>query len=285
MNETWAILTDVHGNLPALEAVLRDAAQQGATRLAVLGDSVNYGAEPVACFEQLASVADVMLLGNHEQAVLSDDGVVGMAGAAGAGVAHNRDVLQTSPAWARLTRHARFPEASESLLVPNVQMVHGSPRDPVLEYVWPGHPSYFQAFNRQLDERLGHILDARAETHCFCGHTHVPALLTPAIARTALRGRTCNTQMTFIGPTVLFFVPGGSMRIEGLSELPAIINPGSVGQPRDGDSRASYVLFDGDSAHFRRVPYDIATAQARIRALPIDRGAREYLAERIAVGG
>lgn len=266
--------------------MLRDAAQQKADRLVVLGDTVNYGAQPVACFERLCTEADILLLGNHERAMLVEGGEAGMGGAAGAGVAWTRAVLAQSAVWTAWTADKCFPDAAQAR-VDGVQLVHGSPRDPVVEYVWPGHASYFLAFNEPLDRRLASLLGARDATHTFCGHTHVPAILLengPAAQRLLHR---CpeNPRLTFVGPATRFSVPAANdALLEGMADVGALINPGSVGQPRDGNPAASYVLYTGETLRFRRVPYDIPAAQARIRALPILPSARNYLADRLALG-
>jgi diadenosine tetraphosphatase ApaH/serine/threonine PP2A family protein phosphatase len=210
-------------------------------------------------------------------------GRLGMVGAAGAGVGYAAEVLADNDTWKSITENARFPEAAEKIYE-GVQLVHGSPRDPVAEYVWPGHGSYFLPYNAQLDMRLAEILAARQTLHCLCGHTHVPAALVQYGSRELFRGQGWNRMHTFVGPQTMFWVPDGEAVLEGLSEHPAILNPGSVGQPRDGRPEASYAVYDGDTWRLRRVGYDIARAQERIRALPIAAEASEYLAERIARG-
>ena len=109
LSETWAILTDIHGNIDALEAVLRDAELQGAERVLVLGDSINYGGAAVAVIERIVDVADVILLGNHEQAVLH--GEDGMSGPAGAGLEWTAAQLADCAPWQKLVKDATFPEA------------------------------------------------------------------------------------------------------------------------------------------------------------------------------
>ena len=89
---------------------------------------------------------------------------------------------------------------------------------------------------------------------------------------------------TFIGPTHVFFVPAGPRRLEGLSGKRVLCNPGSVGQPRDGDPLASYAIHDGDSLEFFRVPYALREAQRKIRELPVDPDIRSYFADRLATG-
>ncbi|MDG1479007.1 MAG: metallophosphoesterase family protein [Myxococcota bacterium] len=281
MSETWAILTDIHGNIDALDAVLRDVELQGADKIVVLGDSVNYGAAAVAVIERITSIADIILLGNHEKAVLH--GEEGMSGPAGAGLAWTREQLASCEAWQQLVDGAVFPDACERI-VDDVHLVHASPRDPVLEYVWPGHSSYYLAFNDQIDQRLAQILAASQARHCFCGHTHVPAVLLPYAERRLLKLLPWDRRLSFVGPQAIFFVPDTTLRIEGLSESPVIINPGSVGQPRDGRPEAAYALYNGDELRFRRVPYNIDAAGEKIRALPIDDDARDYLADRLLRG-
>ena len=281
MSETWAILSDIHGNIDALDVVLRDAELQGAEKIVILGDSVNYGAAAVAVIERITSVADVILRGNHEKAVLH--GEEGMSGPAGAGLAWTREQLASCESWQRLVDDVVFPDACERI-VDDVHLVHASPRDPVLEYVWPGHSSYYLAFNDQIDGRLAQILAASQAQHCFCGHTHVPAVLLPYAERRLLKLLPWDRRLSFIGPQAIFFVPDTTLRVEGLSESSAIINPGSVGQPRDGRPEAAYALYNGDDLRFRRVPYDIDAAGDKIRALPIDDDARDYLADRLLRG-
>lgn len=281
LSETWAILSDIHGNIDALDAVLRDVELQGADRILILGDSINYGAAAVAVVERICAVADVVLLGNHEKAAL--EGKDGMSGPAAAGLAWTVEQLSQSEDWRTLVAEARFPESCQRTYE-GVQLVHASPRDPVLEYVWPGHSSYYLAFNEQIDSRLTTILGARTALHCFCGHTHVPAVLLPYTERRILKQLPWDRRLSFIGPQSIFFVPDTVLRIQGLADCPAVINPGSVGQPRDGRPEASYVLYDRDEVRFLRVKYDIDSAQKKIRALPIEPDARDYLADRLALG-
>lgn len=281
LSDTWAILSDIHGNIDALDVVLRDAELQGADRIVVLGDSINYGAAAVEVIERISDVADVILLGNHEKAALH--GEEGMSGPAGAGLAWTVEQLSNCPEWQQLVDGAVFPDACQQI-VDGVQLVHASPRDPVLEYVWPGHSSYYLAFNDQIDDRLAQILDACLAPHCFCGHTHVPAVLIPYSERRLLKLLPWDRRLSFVGPQTIFFVPDAVLRIEGLFGSSAVINSGSVGQPRDGRPEAAYVLYDGDELRFRRVAYDIEAAGKKIRAMPIDPDAREYLADRLTRG-
>jgi predicted phosphodiesterase len=282
MSETWALISDIHGNIDALEAVLEDMAQHDIDQVVVLGDIINYGGAPRECVERITAMADVLILGNHEYALLEETSQ-GMVGAAGAGLAYAAHALADCEAWQGLVSATSFPESAECMFR-GVQLVHGSPRDPVREYVWPGNSQYFLPFNDRLDQRLAQILAARTSLHCLCGHTHIPAVLVPYEARRIFQGQGWSRHHTFVGPQTMFWVPDGNSILEGLSAYPAILNPGSVGQPRDGSPEASYALYDGDRLCFRRVAYDIAAAQARILALPIAPEIKRYLAERLSRG-
>lgn len=282
MNETWALLSDIHGNIDALNAVLQDLTRYDVDRVVVLGDIINYGGAPRECVERIMTAADVTILGNHEYAILEESSR-GMVGAAGAGLSYAAHVLSDCEAWHALVSEASFPSSAQDTFH-GVQIVHGSPRDPVKEYVWPGQSQYFLSFNDKLDQRLAEILAARTSQHCLCGHTHIPAVLVPYTARQLFQGQSWDRHYTFVGPQTMFWVPDGERVLEGLSAYPAILNPGSVGQPRDGRPEASYALYDGDRMQFRRVVYDIAAAQARILALPIAPKIRRYLADRLVRG-
>jgi len=163
--------------------------------------------------------------------------------------------------------------------------VHGSATRPVEQYVWPGHPSHHLQLNRQLDEWLLSLMKGFRTRHSFCGHTHVPAVLTGYDSRALFPiEQDWNRKLTFVGPHSIFYVPAGAMRLEGLAGRRVVINPGSVGQPRDEDPRASWALYDGDAIEFRRVPYDAVRTAARIRGLPLSDDTREFFADRLEVG-
>jgi diadenosine tetraphosphatase ApaH/serine/threonine PP2A family protein phosphatase len=93
-----------------------------------------------------------------------------------------------------------------------------------------------------------------------------------------------NRRLTFLGPRAIFYVPEGSRQLEGLYGRKLVLNPGSVGQPRDGNPDASWALYDGDTVLFRRVPYEHARTAAKLRALPVSPETRSYFADRLAKG-
>ena len=281
-----AILSDIHGNLEALDAILRDVDMENPDAVVILGDTIGYGADPRACFERAAEAADVLLMGNHEkEAIAPETDELG---------SDSREVVDWAKGelaglapWEQFRERAagRNLEGLASARIDDHLFVHGSPEKPLVQYVWPGHPNHYVALNRQIDTHIGGILRQAEELQSFCGHTHVPALLVGYDDRDLFDP--ClpyNRSHTFVGPTTVFYVPEGPFIISGLSGRRMILNPGSVGQPRDGDPRAAYAVYDGDTVRFRRVAYDCAPAQAKIRALPVRLDTRERFAERLGRG-
>jgi diadenosine tetraphosphatase ApaH/serine/threonine PP2A family protein phosphatase len=129
------------------------------------------------------------------------------------------------------------------------------------------------------------LLDGFPQQHSFVGHTHVPTVLTRYENRELFPiAHDWNRKLTFIGPRTVFYVPQGEVTLPELTGRKVVINPGSVGQPRDGDPRASWALYDGDSVHFRRVAYDHEATARKIRALPLSLDTRRYFADRLAEG-
>lgn len=239
-----AVLTDVHGNRPALEAVLADAQRAGVSEIWCLGDLVGYGAEPDACVALAEEHCSICLAGNHDLAVV--DVLPLDEFSRGARIAAE---------WAReniseQTREfllALSPEGAAQ----GFGLFHASPRDPVWEYVLSG-----------LTAEL--CFDATEHRVSLIGHSHV------ALSFHRPEGE----------PTT------GSTRREGdtmdLSSGHWLLNPGGAGQPRDGDPRAAWLLLDTDAqtAQWRRAEYDIAAAQAAIRAARLP----DSLAERLQYG-
>lgn len=234
-----ALLSDIHANLVALEAVL--AALPAVDATWVLGDTVGYGPDPSDVLALLRERGAILVAGNHDLAIATGQGLEHFnATAAEAARAHTtwlsaeeRDLLAGLP--------LRRSEGGATL-------VHGSLVDPVWEYVWDSRSAY-----RSL---------AEAPTDLSCnGHTHIPALFT-------LRG----------DDAVAGAYGRGTLALEGR----VLVNPGSVGQPRDRDPRASWAVLDTEArtVEFMRTPYEVATTQRRIRA----RALPEFLADRLASG-
>lgn len=281
-----AILSDIHGNLAALEAVLRDVETQKPDRIVCLGDTVGYGPFPRECFARIHEMAALMLAGNHElEAALPGD--EGMEDDAREMALWSSLALEGLEPWERM-REALAKGPAEALSIHqegSITWVHGAPEEPTLRYVWPGYRTHYLSLNPQLDQFL-HELLARFETpHGFCGHTHVPALLTSYDNRELFPiSQDWNRTFTFLGPRTIFYVPQGEATVDELHGKKVVINPGSVGQPRDRDPRASWALYDGDRICFRRVPYEISRTQAAIRALPVSPSSRTFFSERLGRG-
>ncbi len=222
------IISDIHANLTALETVLADAGSVDATWC--LGDLVGYGPDPeqsVNLIRQLPNLVCVM--GNHDAAVLNQIDTAAFNPEARLALRWTLDKLSTD----NLDFLRSLPHTQELDLV---TLVHGSPRQPVWEYL--------------LDTRTATANFNHFNTpYCFVGHTHLPVLyyLSDENETASLIIPENNTQLTLAPRT--------------------IANPGSVGQPRDRDSRAAYGILDTEEyiLHFRRVPYDIPAVQARMR--------------------
>jgi diadenosine tetraphosphatase ApaH/serine/threonine PP2A family protein phosphatase len=232
-----AIVSDIHGNLEALQAVLADIKQQGATEIICLGDLIGYGPDPVPCVE-LAMKWSVCLRGNHEDAALSKDDLPGWGSriAAETIFRFRREVLKHQ----KLQTIYPFLESLPiSVKSPEALYVHGSPREPTHEYVFPE-----DIYN---EKKLTAIF-ARFSGLCFCGHTHLPGVFHREASWNHLSAEECGNELT-----------------RDASQL--LVNVGSVGQPRDGDPRACYVLFGGDTIRFRRVEYDMQRTIEKLKKL------------------
>lgn len=280
-----ALLSDVHGNLEALEAVLRDVDRARPDLVVVLGDTINYGPDPRACLELVDRAADILLAGNHEKEAATP-GRDELEGDAREMLDWTVEELAGCHVWEKLRGQILADGAERSRARhKELTFVHGSAQKPVEQYVWPGHPQHHLHLNRQLDEFLQSLLKPFRTRHAFCGHTHVPAILTGYENREIFPiDHDWNRTFTFVGPRSIFFVPAGGALIEGLAGRRLVINPGSVGQPRDHDPLASWALYDGDSVDFRRVPYEINRTASKILALPISLETREFFANRLAEG-
>ena len=238
-----AALSDIHGNLYALEAVLAAVEADNPDEIWCLGDVVGYGPRPNPCCRLVAEGARIGLAGNH------DLGVLGLL---------DLDEFSYDAAFsARWTREVLTDESRTYLeglpsqaKVDGAELFHGSPTDPVWDYVLT----------------LDGALDALNMTEApvvLVGHSHAALAIT-------LDGSSVDGGLAPAGTEI------------DLTRGRWLLNPGSVGQPRDGDPRASYLLLDFDSgtASFRRVPYPVERTQAEIR----ERKLPEALAERLARG-
>jgi diadenosine tetraphosphatase ApaH/serine/threonine PP2A family protein phosphatase len=234
------VISDIHGNLAALEAVL-DAID--ADEIWCLGDVVGYGARPNECCALVRERTAVCLAGNHDLAVRGTIDLREFSGDAGIAAAWTRGVLDDE-ARGLLDRLVPFGEARD------VSLYHGSARDPVWEYVLS-------------DESALVTLALAPHPLVLVGHSHVAL-------QVSLTDDTLDGGLAADGARV------------ALDESRRLLNPGSVGQPRDGDRRAAYLLLDLDArtARFHRVEYDVERTQAEIRAA----GLPEVLAARLEAG-
>lgn len=242
-----AAITDIHANLPALEATLADIDAAAVEEIWCLGDVVGYGAQPDSCAELVDERCAVCLVGNHDLAVLGALDVAAFSEAAAAAVWWTTDNVSTTTL--ELLRGLAPRESREE-----VALSHASPRDPVWEYVLS-------------TEQADACLDAQPERIGLIGHSHVALFFVRPDEPEA--GQIRGAQA---GDGTLLRLDGGGW----------LINPGSVGQPRDGDPRAAWLELDTVelTARFHRVEYDVDSAAAAIVAAGLPR----RLADRLQVG-
>jgi predicted phosphodiesterase len=248
-----ALISDIHGNLEALEAVLADIASAGASEIYCLGDIIGYGPNPCECLDLVMSRCKVTILGNHDQAALFDpDGFNPMALNA---IYWTRDRLDNGPGSpAQINKRWDFlGELPRQVTQDDWKYVHGSPRDPTNEYVFPEYI---------FDQRKMEILFGKVSKYCFQGHTHLPGVFSTDCEFLAQENMECPIR---------------------LGEDKLMINVGSVGQPRDGDRRSCYVVVDTDAmtVEFRRVEYDFEKTIQKIYDIDdLDNG----LGDRLRIG-
>lgn len=237
----FAIIADIHGNLEAFRVVLDDAQKQQCTHYACIGDVVGYGANPVECLAIVRKMGMPCVKGNHDEYCSTDEHTEGFNPAAAQAVQWTRKQLsEDGRQWLRDLKYVR--------MVTNFTIVHATLDGP---------------------QRWGYVFDKLAAAAsfpyqntpvCFFGHTHVPVAF---IRDSMVRGGTYS-----------------KFKIEAGKKY--FINVGAVGQPRDGNPKAAYVVYDlsEGTIELRRLDYDIATAQKKIR----EAGLPERLAERLAYG-
>jgi len=238
-----AVVSDIHSNLHALEAVLAAIEAEAPDELWCLGDLVGYGPRPNECCALIAERADVCLAGNHDLAVRGTIDLAEFGGEAGIAATWTRTVLD--PAAQDLLDRLE-PEGTAH----GVGLYHGSARDPIWEYVLS-------------DEAALATLELAGSPLVLVGHSHVALRLVQSDGDLDGGVAAAGTEQDV----------GGAR---------ALLNPGSVGQPRDGDPRAAYLLLDLDGQHasFRRVEYDVGRTQHEMR----DADLPEMLAARLELG-
>lgn len=239
-----AVVSDIHGNRQAFEAVLDEIAESSCEEMWCLGDLVGYGADPDACVAMAREHAAICLAGNHDLGVRGTLPLEEFSrGAAIAAEWTQQTIIPRTQAY--------LEELEPVWLEEEVGLYHASPRDPVWEYVLS-----------PLQAEL--CLDVQSHRVCLIGHSHV------ALSFCRNEGSPATGQTRRAGEKL------------DLAEGEWLVNPGSVGQPRDGDPRAAWLELDTAAwrAIFRRTEYDILAAAASIRAARLPAS----LAERLAYG-
>jgi predicted phosphodiesterase len=239
-----AIVSDIHGNRQAFEAVLDAIEASECEELWCLGDLVGYGADPDACVELARRHAAICLAGNHDMGVRGDLPLEQFSRGAALAARWTQETI-TADTLGYLSG------LEPVMLDEKVGLFHASPRDPVWEYV-------LSALQADL------CLDAQSHRVCLIGHSHV------ALSFCRVPGEAASGQTRTDGEEL------------DLDEGEWMVNPGSVGQPRDGDPRAAWLELDldGGTAVYHRVEYDIDAAAAAIRAARLP----DSLAERLSYG-
>jgi diadenosine tetraphosphatase ApaH/serine/threonine PP2A family protein phosphatase len=228
-----ALISDIHSNLEALEAVLGDIQSQGITEVYCLGDLVGYGPNPRECID-LVMKCRVCLLGNHDQGALFDP--EGFNSGAERAIFWTRTQLENG-GGSNSDRQRRWDflgELPRNHQEENFLFVHGSARNPLNEYVFPE-----DIYNRRKLEKIFTLIPQYA----FQGHTHVPGVFTEKFQ---------------------FFSPEEFNHEYQLGEEKVMVNVGSVGQPRDGNPAACYVILEDNLVRFRRVAYPLDKTIAKI---------------------
>lgn len=254
-----AVISDIHGNAEALKQVLADIDARGIDRIICLGDIVGYGPDPLECVDIVRRRCQWSLMGNHDFGVLYEP-------------TNFNSMAEASAFWSRDQFDAETDEKLKAqrydflghLRVRVIEQapggetpilaVHGSPRRPINEYIFEGDP--------QNDPDKMEALFEHVDRIAIVGHTHVPGVFTD--------------EPDFYPPAEL-----GDSTYKFIDDEKAIVNVGSVGQPRDMDPRASYAILLADRIEFIRVEYDIATTAERIKTIP---QLEDWLGERLYEG-
>jgi diadenosine tetraphosphatase ApaH/serine/threonine PP2A family protein phosphatase len=264
-----AVISDVHANASALRTVLADIDRRGITRIVCLGDTVGYGPDPLECVDLVRQRCAWCLMGNHDYGVLYEP--TNFNASAESAAFWTREQFDAEPDQALRAERYKFLNHLKVRVVEQIGpaglqpvvpgdaglpllAVHGSPRKPINEYIFPD-----DAANNA--DKMESIFD-RVPRLCIVGHTHVPGVFTDE-------------------PD--FYPPGelgeGGYRFR--DDEKAIVNVGSVGQPRDNDPRASYAILHSTHVEYVRLEYDIDATANKIKAIP---QLQSWLGERLYKG-
>lgn len=252
-----AFLSDIHSNIEALSVAFAEVDKLGCDRVICLGDVIGYGPQPRQALATIMDRAEFTILGNHEHGAMfyaSD-----FNPRARAAIDWTRDQLsrRDTPREENMKFWNYLDEMKQERRDGKMLFVHGSPRDPVREYLVPRDATD--------KDKMGGCFEKMGDAHlCFVGHSHVPGVYLES-------GQ--------------FLMPADIGMEWQVSER-AIVNIGSVGQPRDGDRRLSFVTYDGTdgtdgTVRFHRLEYDVEATMQKIRDIP---ELPDYLADRLAQG-
>jgi diadenosine tetraphosphatase ApaH/serine/threonine PP2A family protein phosphatase len=237
MPTTTALISDIHGNVDALKTVLADIDQRGIERILCLGDTLGYGPDPCECLDLVMERCEWMLMGNHDFAVIYEPTSFNV-GAEQAAFWTRRQLEQEPDPEKRRRRWEYLGQLYIRQWEGEALCVHASPRRPINEYIFPDDPLTTPNKMKAIFERIDH--------KCFVGHTHMPGVFTD--------------EPDFYPPEDL----QGLYRFREKEKC--VVNPGSVGQPRDRDPRASYALLHENHIAFIRLEYDIQSVIEKVQA-------------------
>jgi diadenosine tetraphosphatase ApaH/serine/threonine PP2A family protein phosphatase len=232
-----AIISDIHGNLEALTAVMEEIDDRQLKRIICLGDVIGYGPNPLECIDTVIARCEFSLMGNHDFAIFFEP--YNFNTAAENAAFWTRQQFEDDPDTERRNRRWRYLGAMQTRHG-NERFVayHGSPRRPINEYVFPDDIYTSPQKMSAIFDRIGKL--------CFVGHTHVPGVFVP--------------DPDFYSPEEV----GNKYTLTGEK---AMINVGSVGQPRDRNPKASFAILHPDHVEFVRVGYDIETTVEKVKAI------------------
>jgi len=235
---TKALISDIHGNLEALEAVLREIRHQGVDEVWCLGDIVGYGPDPVGCADLVRKNCSLVLMGNHDWALLNSP--VGFNTLATA-------MIYKTKEWMRVTDNSTEDDKNRWNFLSQLPLsaerdglflVHASPRAELSEYILPSDVAHDPA---KFDEIFSMV-----DRLCVVGHSHVPCCITEDLELRTIKGEGLTVE---------------------LDDRKRIVNIGSVGQPRDGDNRACFATLNERVVRYTRVPYDYRRTMEKISRL------------------
>ena len=248
----FAVISDIHGNLEALQAVLDRIRELDITEIICLGDIVGYGPNPLQCLDLIAQHCEQTVMGNHDFAVLYEPANFNV-GAEQACFWTREQLLGDCQGQRRRDRTHFLGSAPVKVTRDQMSFVHASPRRPINEYIFPD--DVYSNVNK-----LTSIFE-RVDSFCFVGHTHFAGVFLP--------------DPDFYSPQEL------DDHFDFNTAAQAVINVGSVGQPRDRDNRAAYVVIEPGKVRFIRVPYPVDAVKEKVQAIDeLD----NYLGQRLVEG-